>query len=107
MEAAEAAAAVAVGAATWSLTGNGESAVARAAVAAAPLGGDCTTPAVEAAAAVALRCDVPLWPSATWPRTRAVPQSTASAIGAVRATGPGRSCPPRTPSTSPLRPRTP
>jgi len=53
-------------------------------------------------AVVAGRCGVQQRP-ATWPRTRAAPQSTASVTATVRATGPGRSCPPLTPSTWPPR----
>jgi len=100
-------AAVVVGEVT-SLTGNDapvEGSAEVAVVAAAALRrDDRRTNLVEEAAVV--RCGVPRRP-ATWPRTRAAPQSTASATAAARAAGPGRSCPPPTPSTWPPRWRIP
>lgn len=57
-------------------------------------------------AVVAGRCGVPQRP-ATWPRTRAAPQSTASVTATARAADPGRSCPLLTPSIWPPRWRIP
>lgn len=95
------AAAVVVGEVTSS-TGNGapaEGSAAVAVVAAVALRRDDRRTNL---AAVVVRCGVPRRP-ATWPRTRAAPQNTASATAAARAAGPGRSCPPPTPSTWPPR----
>lgn len=99
--------AVVVGEVT-SLTGNDAPAEGLAAVvvvAAAVLRRDDRRTNLVAEAAV-VRCGVPRRP-ATWPRTRAALQSTASATAAARVAGPGRSCPPPTPSTWPPRWRIP